>query len=146
MAIPKFLKTFLALSSSKPQSSANVGSFGEKRAPEAEITKRPGGDKGLFKGKPFLVRIEFRRTLKKAPERLPGVVGGFTEKERLALEEGLFPKEKFGEYITPYEVNRRLKNLKREMHRERDISEKLEKRKQMQYLEALKGKQEKDEE
>ncbi|MBU3964252.1 hypothetical protein KJ562_00745 [Patescibacteria group bacterium] len=142
MAIPKFLKTFLTTPSTN--SKPSVGSFGAKRAPEVEITKRAGGDKGLFKGKPFLRRIEFRRALKKAPEKLPGVVGGFMEKERMALEE-LFPKEKFGEYITPYEVNRRLKNLKREMVRERDIGRKLEKRKQMQYLEALKGKQEENE-
>ncbi len=143
MAIPKFLKTFLTTVSSKPQSS--TGSFGEKRALEGEITKRLGGDKGLFKGKPFLRRPDFRRALKKAPERFPGVVGGFTEKERVALEEGLFPKEKFGVYITPYEVNRRLKSLKSEMIRERDIGRKLETRKQMQYLEALKGKKEENE-
>ncbi|MBU1045649.1 hypothetical protein KJ616_00825 [Patescibacteria group bacterium] len=143
MAIPKFLKTFLTGPSPSPRS--NTGSFGEKRAPEEEITKRPSGGKGLFGGKPFLRRPDFRRVLKKAPERLPGVVGGFKEKERVALEEGLFPKKEFGEYITPYEVNRRLRNLKREMIRERNISRKLEKRKELQYLEALRGKPEENE-
>lgn len=144
MAIPKFLRNFL-MPSSGQGSKPIPGNFGEKRAPEGEITKRPGTADKIFRGKPFLRRADFRRALERAPEKVPGVIGSFTEEERIALEEELFPKDKFGEYIAPYEVNKRLRYLKREMYRERDVMKKLEKRKQLEYLEALRGKQEKNE-
>jgi hypothetical protein len=140
MAIPKFLRTFLMPSSQQPQSIK--GSFGEKRAPEATVTKRQSANKGIFRGKAFLGRTEFKRFLEKAPERIPGVIGNFPEKKRIAMEEDLFPKEKFGDCITPYEVNRRLRSLKKEILYEGDTGKKIEKRKQ---LEALKGKKEENE-
>ena len=143
MAIPKFLRTFLMPSVKSPQSIR--GSFGEKRVPENTVTKRQSANKGIFKGKAYLGRTEFKRFLEKAPERIPGVIGNFPEKERVAIEEELFPKEKFGDCITPYEVNRRLRQLKKEMLYEPDTFKKIEKRKQLEYLEALKIPQEKNE-
>ncbi|MCX6737838.1 MAG: hypothetical protein NTY11_00185 [Candidatus Parcubacteria bacterium] len=143
MAIPKFLKTFLMPSSQNSQTSP--GSFGEKRAPESLITKKQSTNKGIFRGKAFLGRTEFKRFLKKAPERIPGVIGNFPEKERVAMEEELFPKKEFGDCITPYEINRRLRNLKREVLYESDAGKKVEKRKQLEYLEALKSRPEENE-
>jgi len=124
-----------AIDSSKPNLSAPSG---QKRAPEGEITKRKKGPGGIFGSKPYLNRFAFRQRLKRVSGNVPGR-GVYTTKERLALEDKLFPKDKFGEYITPYEVSRQIKALKHKIYRHGDALEKIELRKQLDFLKSLRG-------
>jgi len=95
--------------------------------------------KTLFGERLHLTRQQFRSSLRKASGRVPG--GGiFSKKDRTSIEEGLFPKEKFGWHITPYEMRRRLKQLKREAFRSRGTTEGLKTKRQIRFLESLKGK------
>ncbi len=111
---------------------------GQKRAPEGEITKREAGPGGIFGSKPYLTRFDFRKRLKKTSGEVPGR-GVYTTKERLEMEDKLFPKEKFGQYITPYELSHRIKDLKHKIYNSRDPLEKIEARKQRDFLKGLKG-------
>lgn len=148
MAVPRFLKTFLdtaktiATAPSKKTVSGPPGS-GQIRVKEGEITKRKEVSAGIFGSKPFLTRPVFRRQLKKISGKIPGG-GVYTRKERVAIEKELFPREKFGAYITPYEMSRRIKKLKHNLFQSRNLSEKIAIRKQIKFLEKLRGKEEND--
>ena len=139
MGIPKIFKTLLKPSVRTPNRTKGPG----KKVAEGEFVKRPKGGRSVFGNKPFTNRQRFRRELKKMPSAIPGG-GKYTMKERLALEEELFPKEKYGQYITPYEISRRIRLLKRERSREKTGAGKIKIRRQIRFLEQLKG-EEKDE-
>jgi hypothetical protein len=141
MDIPKSLKIFVE--SLAPQKEPGPPGSGQERAAQGKITKRERGS-SLFGSKPFLTRQRLREVFKKAPPNVPGGGGKYTLNERLALEDKLFPEEKFGAYITPYEVNRKLRELKRGLFHASKVTEKMAIRKQIKFLESLRGLGEKD--
>jgi hypothetical protein len=109
-----------------------------KRAPGGEITKRDTSKEGMFGKKPHITRRRFRQLLKTAPRRIPEA-SKFSTQERIAMEEGMFPKKEYGAYISPYEVNKKVRKLKKELYRSRDAAKKIEIRKQIDFLKKLKG-------
>lgn len=143
MAVPKFLRAFVdtgksIVTAKNEKAIPGLPGSGHKRAKEGEITRRNEGPGGVFGSKPYLTRYKFRQQLKKASGKIPGG-GVYTQKERIAIEKELFPKRKFGQYVTPYEMNRRIKNLKHQLFRSGNATEKTETRKQIKFLEKLKG-------
>lgn len=142
MVISKFLRAFVdttrtgAASTNRKTVSGSPGS-GHQRAPEGTITKRDGGPSGVFGSKPFLTRAHFRRQLKRTSGKVPGG-GVYSQRERVAIEKELFSREKFGEYITPYEISRRVRELKHDLFCSRKSAEKMVLRKQIKFLEKLK--------
>lgn len=142
MAIPKIFKTILTGGEKKTAPVGGPPGSGQKRMPEGTITKKKEDGKGLFGSKPFINRYRLRQELKKSPAHVPGG-GSFSYKQRLGLEEELFPKRKFGIYITPYEANRRLRQLKKEVFHARTAADKIALRRRFRFLERLKGPTEK---
>jgi len=143
MAVPKFLRAFIdtgktIVTAKSDKTVSGLPGSGHQRAKEGEITRRDEGPGGVFGSKPYLTRHRFREQLKKASGKIPGG-GVYARKERIAMEKELFPKEKFGQYITPYEMNRRIKNLKHQLFRSGNATEKVETRKQIKFLEKLRG-------
>jgi hypothetical protein len=148
MAVPKFLRAFIdtgktIVTAKSGKTVSGLSGSGHKRAKEAEITKRNEGPGGVFGSKPFLTRYRFRQQLKKTSAKIPGG-GVYTQKERMAMEKELFPKEKFGQYITPHEMNRRIKNLKHQIFRSGSATEKIATRKRVKFLEKLRGEEKDD--
>jgi hypothetical protein len=143
MAIPKFLKAFIDVAKTgatpvnKKITQGQPGS-GHKRMAEGEVTKRNETSEGIFGSKPFINRYRFREQLKKVSGKIPGG-GVYNQKERLSIEKELFPREKFGQYVTPYEMSRRIKDLKHKLFRSGNATEKIETRRQIKFLEKLRG-------
>jgi len=143
MAVPKFLRAFIdtgktIITAKNEKTVSGLPGSGHERAKEGEITKRNEGPGGVFGSKPHLTRYKFREQLKKVSGKIPGG-GVYTQKERIKMEKELFPRGKFGQYITPYEMNRRIRNLKHKIYRSRNVTEKVEARKQVKFLEKLRG-------
>ena len=143
MAVPKFLRAFIdtgktIITAKNEKAVSGLPGSGHKRAKESEIIRRNRGPGGGFGSKPYLTRYRFRKQLEKTSGKIPGG-GVYTQKERMAMEKELFPKEKFGQYITPYEMNRRIKNLKHQLFRSGNATEKIETRRQIKFLEKLRG-------
>jgi|AntAceMinimDraft_16_1070373.scaffolds.fasta_scaffold00428_17 hypothetical protein len=148
MAVPKFLRTFIdtgktIVTDKNKKTVSGIPGSGHERVKENKITKRDEGLGGIFGSRPFLTRDRFRKQLKKTAGKIPGG-GTYTQKERIAIEEKLFPKEKFGQYITPYEISHRIKNLKHQIFVSRDVNKKMETRKQVKFLEKLRRKKKDD--
>ena len=138
-SIKKIGNSLIPRKSARDSSKPDLGvSIGQKRAPEGEITKRKKGPGGIFGSKPYLSRFAFRQRLKRVSGNVSGR-GVYTTKERLELEDKLFPKDKFGEYITPYKISRQIKALKHKIYKHGDALEKIELRKQLDFLKNLKG-------
>ncbi|MEA3453244.1 MAG: hypothetical protein U9Q96_02850 [Patescibacteria group bacterium] len=143
MAVPKFLRAFIdtsktiATAKNEKTLPGRSGS-GHERMKEGEVTKREEGPGGVFGSRPYLTRYSFREKLKRTSGKIPGG-GVYTQAERVKMEKDLFPRERFGKYITPYEMNRRIKNLKHQLFRSRDVAEKKDVRKQIKFLEKLRG-------
>lgn len=55
------------------------------------------------------------------------------------MEGKLFPKREYGEYISPYEVNKRIHKFKKELYRARDEGKKLEIRRNIDFLKKVRG-------
>ncbi len=109
-----------------------------KKAPEGEFTKRESKVEGIFGNKPHITRRRFRKKLREAPRHI-SEASAFSKEERVGMEEKLFPTKEYGAYITPYEVNKRMRRLKKELYRSREPQEKVKMRKQLKFLEKLKG-------
>lgn len=130
-------KSKTPLPKEEPKASSYPGSR-QARAPEGEIIKHKP-EPGIFGAKPFLTRRKFKRALKKDPGKVPGL-GVFTQKERMEIFKKDFPRQEMGSHITPYEVSKKIRELKKKVYRSKSIAEKIKTRKKIKYLERLKGK------
>ena len=111
----------------------------DERAKEPKIIKREEKVNTLFKGKPYITRQWFRRALKRAPIYNPKT-RIFSAKERVAMEKNLFPRKKFGYFISPWEYHKKIRELKKQRHYAKTWQEKEKLYKEIQFLKELEGK------
>ena len=141
MAIPQFLKTFVTtakdIAMNKQTVSGPPGSS-HRRMVREEVVKRerPESRKDFFRGKHHLNRREIRDRFKKASASVP-VGGKYTEKQRIALEEELFPKEKYGTHLTPPELSGRKRLFRGQIYKARTVAGKIKIRTQKRFLESV---------
>jgi len=110
----------------------------QKRAPEGEIIKRKASQ-GIFGIRRALTRPRLKIALKKDKGKVPGMGAAYTKKERLEFEEKDFSKKKYGTHLTPYEVLKEVKKLKRTIRSSHDLGVKARARKKAKYFEQLRG-------
>lgn len=109
----------------------------QEKIPEGEITKRPP-DTGIFGSRPFLTRTRFKREIKKDRGKVPGM-GRYTKKQRENIMEEDFSKQEVGTHIMPYEITKKIKKLKKSLHRNLGPGGKVKVRKKIKYFEKLRG-------
>lgn len=109
----------------------------QEKAPEGEIVKRPP-DPGIFGSRPFMTRSRFAREVKKDIGKVPGM-GAYSHKEREKILEEDFSKKEVGSHVMPYELTRKVKELTKRLHRRTAPGEKAKIRKEIKYIEKLKG-------
>ena len=63
----------------------------------------------------------------------------YSKKERLDFEKEDFSKEKYGTHLTPYEVLKEVRKLKRVVSSSHDLGIKAKARKKIKYFEQLRG-------
>ena len=110
----------------------------QERASEGEIIKREASG-GIFGNRSCLTRPRLKIALRKDKGKVPGMGAAYTKKERLEFEEKDFSKEKYGTHLTPYEVRKEIKALKKISMYSHDLGVKAEARKKVKYFEQLRG-------
>ena len=113
----------------------------QERAPEGEITQRETGGQGIFRSRRALNRPRLKTALKKDTGKVPGMGPAYTEKERLEFEEKDLSKEKYGTHLTPGEISKEIKIIKKKSMYESDWGVKAKERKKAKYFEQLRGNQ-----
>ncbi|MBU3918421.1 hypothetical protein KKC63_00710 [Patescibacteria group bacterium] len=110
----------------------------QERVPEGEITQRETGQ-GIFGNRSCLTRPRLKVALKKDKGKVPGMGVAYTQKERLEFEEKDFSKEKYGTHLTPYEIHKEIKKLKKTSMYSSDLGVKARARKKVKYFGQLRG-------
>ena len=109
----------------------------EKTPPLKEPKSFPREEKkDIFGEKPYIRREELRRELKKEALINPKI----KEKEGIEIEKEVFKKEKYGNFIEKKEVDKALKELKKEQYRAKNIPEKYEAKRKLDILKKIFGK------
>jgi len=111
----------------------------QERVPEGEITQRGAAGQGIFGNRSCLTRPRLKIALKKDKGKVPGMGSAYTKKERLEFEEKDFSKEKYGTHLTPYEIRKEIKALKKTSMYSHDSRVKADARKKVKYFEQLRG-------
>jgi hypothetical protein len=132
----KFFPQHLPKEGSSNKKSHYPGGPQDKIA-EGEIIKRPP-DTGIFGSHSFLTRTRFKREVEKDKGKVPGM-GTYNRKEREKIIEEDFSKERVGTHIMPYEITKRIKDLKKSLHGNLGPGGSSKVRKKIKYLEKLKG-------
>ena len=97
------------LKKAKPQGALDAVLFGPRR-----VSKTPEKDDSIFRGKPYVKRLELREKFRKASPYIPGTGGKmFRKEERLTLLKKLLPREKYGEFITPQKIKDAMKKFEK---------------------------------
>lgn len=97
--------------------------------PPKEKTPPQKEDTSVFRGKPYLTRAQVREELRKDEAykllRIP-------KEKRIKLEQELFPREKYHEFVDLKEVEKVVKNLRKEQFK--NPSKKWEIEREINYL------------
>ncbi len=92
---------------------------------------------GLFDKKTQISRSELRQDLRKATPHVPDSVRDYSQKERVAFEQGF--GKKYGTLISQQEFQKKLKELSKAKAQEKTGAGKLELDRQIRYFKRLAG-------
>ena len=113
--------------------------FGKRpQPPSARMKKasRPPAPTGLFGERRSISRSDLKRASRSAPYNIPGG-GTYTRRKREELMGGLFGSRS---YVTEQDFKRRLKKSREERYHAKTGAERLEKDREVRFLEGLMGK------
>jgi hypothetical protein len=91
----------------------------------------------LFEKKQQLSRSEMREALRKSSPDIPGGGGMISREERVKMEKEMFPKEKYGSYISRNECEKRIRNLEKEKSAVGTSKERTDIDRKIRYLKSL---------
>ncbi len=100
------------------------------------VAPKPAAEKSFFGSKKLLNRMELREKLRKDTGKIPGAGSFYSKEQRVGLEENVFGK-KFGQYITPVEFEKGLKDLNKQKFATKTSKEKLDIDRKIRFLKKL---------